>query len=535
MNDNLMKDEQIRNKPQSAHLSSAHLSSSFLVPLIFLIVFTVYYVTATPLMDDSDVPWHLATGKLLLKTHHVPTTDPWSFASNGQPWYLLSWIWDALLGATERCFGLFGVLVVVLAISASIPALIAGQLLRTRAALPAIFFTVMIASLCIMDFITARPHLGGYVMALVFYVVLHTSRSSSRLRGELEGGDPHVLNVPNHHPHLTSPASGGGKDWWLLWLPPLMLVWANMHGSFIAGFSVLGAFVIEAYATKQLVWLKRLIVILLACGVCAAINPYGLDVILGAMRSINGVAEKYNTEWLPFAFSASAGVSAWLILFILASNLRGSRAPIADKILAVGWLVGMFFAMRNGPIFIILSAPYLATCLDEATESLREVRAPSSFMLLMQRQPLMRVWLACIVIFVLFVSVAAALPHQDKIASEDRSVSDAIDYALEHYPAQRYLTDYNFGGQVIYRAGGKLNFFMDSRAGTVYSRDAMADYLEFMWQHDDWEQRLSHYGVNALMIGNQSLFAKSYANGQHQDRWQLVFAGKRANVYIGKN
>ena len=27
-------------------------------------------------MDDSDVPWHLATGKLLLQTHHLPDHRP---------------------------------------------------------------------------------------------------------------------------------------------------------------------------------------------------------------------------------------------------------------------------------------------------------------------------------------------------------------------------------------------------------------------------------------------------------------------------
>ena len=110
MNDDSINDQSIK--------TSTSIESSFIIPLTFLIVFIVYYLTATPLLDDSDVPWHLATGKLLLETHRVPTSDPWSFASNGQPWYLLSWVWDLFLGITERCFGLFGVLITVLAISA---------------------------------------------------------------------------------------------------------------------------------------------------------------------------------------------------------------------------------------------------------------------------------------------------------------------------------------------------------------------------------------------------------------------------------
>ena len=479
-------------------------NASFLSPLTFLFVFIVYYLTATPLMDDSDVPWHLATGRLLLETHRVPTTDPWSFATHSQPWYLLSWIWDLFLGITERCFGPLGVLITTLAISAALPAIIAAQLLRMRIALPAIFFTVMIASLSIMDFITARPHLGGYVMALVFYAILYRSRE------ELHYGK-------------------------LLWLPPLMLIWANMHGSFIAGFSVLGAYAIEAYAAGKKHWLKRLLLISFACALCAAINPYGPDVIFGTMKTLNGAAKQYTLEWMPFSFSASTGISAWLILFILASNMRGSRAAIADKILAVGWLIGTMFAMRNGPIFILLSAPYLATCFDEATADLREIRKPSSFMIYMERQPAKRAWLAVAIAFTLFVSAVNTLPHQNKIISEDLSVSDAIDFAIEHYPTRHYLTDFNFGGQVIYATGGKLSMFMDSRAATAYGEEAMQDYLEFLWQKDGWEEKMAKYGIDAMMIGNRSLFTKAYENGQYHDHWKLVFAGKRANIYLARN
>lgn len=475
---------------------------TWIVPLTFLITFAVYYLTALPLLDDSDVPWHLAAGRWMLAHHQIPTTDPWSFATNGEPWYLLSWIWDLVLGATEKCFGLFGVLIFVLALSAAIPALIARHLLRIGVVLPAVFFTTMIASLCIMDFITARPHLSGYLMAFIFYLILHRSR----MQGERYGR--------------------------LLLLPPLMLVWANMHGSFIAGFSVLAAYGIEAYVSKNKPWLKRLVLITLACVVMAAINPYGLDVMLGAMKTLGGSAKQYTIEWLPFAFSASTGVSAWLILFILAGNLRGSRVALADKLLATGWLIGTFFVMRNGPIFIILSATYLATCLGEATTDLREERKPSAFAKWMERQPIARVWAACIALMALGITAAYHLPHEDKILSDDMSVRDAIAFAEQKYPTHHYLTDFNFGGQVIYDSDGTLPMWMDSRAATAYGEEAMEDYLEFLWQKDGWEERLVKRGVNALMIGNTTLFAKAYDQGLHHDRWKLVFTGTRANIYL---
>jgi hypothetical protein len=475
----------------------------WIVPLVFLVNFIVFYISTQPLMDDSDVPWHLAAGRLLLETGEIPRTDPWSFASSGEPWYLLSWIWDLILGILEKTSGLYGVLIFVLSLCASIVAMMAAQLVTMRVTLSATFFIVMVAGLCILDFITARPHLGGYALAMVFYMLLYRSRD----RGNYGG---------------------------LLWLPPLMLVWANTHGSFIVGFTLLAAYIVEAFAVKNYPWLKRLIVISLACGLCSLINPYGLEVTIGALKTLNGSARQYTIEWLPFTFSASAGISTWLVLFILASNLRGSGAAIADKLLAIAWLLASMFIIRNGPLFIILSAPYLARCMDEATLDLRDRRPPSVFVTFIERQKLHHVWMACAALFALFVAGSRMLPYEQKIMSADQSVFDAIDYAKEHYGDHRFLSNFNFGGQVIYRTGGSLPFFMDSRAGTVYSEEAIQDYLHFMWLKPDWQERLAKYKINGILMYKTSSFSQAYENGQFRDKWQLVFAGRAANVYIAR-
>jgi hypothetical protein len=196
--------------------------------------------------------------------------------------------------------------------------------------------------------------------------------------------------------------------------------------------------------------------------------------------------------------------------------------------------VATLFVMRNGPIFILLSAPYLAICLDEATEGLRKTRKPSWFMDFMNRQKLRHVWIATLAIFAAMVTTAYRLPHDDKIMSDDMSTYDAIDFAAQNYPDHRFLADFNFGGQIIYREGNKLPFFMDSRAATVYGDKAMQDYIEFMWLRKGWQERLAPYNFNGLLISRSSAFAKAYENGQYRRDWKLVFAGKRANVYIAR-
>src|SRR5579871_4160781 len=106
----------------------------WVVPIIFLVAFAAFYCTAMPLLDDPDVPWHLATADLLWSTHKLPATDPWSFASAGAPWYLLSWGWDLLLGVPQWLGGAFGVFIFSTAICAGLIAFTAWRLLSLKIA-----------------------------------------------------------------------------------------------------------------------------------------------------------------------------------------------------------------------------------------------------------------------------------------------------------------------------------------------------------------------------------------------------------------
>ncbi len=454
-----------------------------------------------PLLDDPDVPWHLAAGKLMLATHKIPQTDPWSFASNGAPWYLLSWLWDVLLATIEKITGVLGVLVFTCALFATLIATLACRLTRMRIDIQAILLTIMMATLCMVEFATARPHLAGYVIILGFIHILDKSRATSR--------------------------------YGCLWLlPPLMLIWANSHGSFIAGFTILGAYGIEALARKNIAWLIRLAVISAGCVIASLINPYSADILSGAMQSIDSDLRGYIIEWQPFTFGKSIGLSVWIIIFVLASNMRNNDIPLADKILSVMWMLATLMIMRNGAIFVLVSTPYIASCLDVQTRDLREQPKPSKLISILERQRSNVLWVASLAGALLFMAYAALTPHDQRIRSEARSLEDVVAYIESHEPQRHYLSDFDFGGQIIYYAAGKIQFFMDSRSNTAYASREMKNYLSFVLLQNGWEDKIKAYGVNGIIAHNQSKFAKSYADGQFHDRWHLVFAGNLASVYI---
>ena len=47
---------------------------------------------------DPDVWWHIKVGQDILRTHHFPTVDPYSFTAAGTPWIAYEWLGEIVVG-----------------------------------------------------------------------------------------------------------------------------------------------------------------------------------------------------------------------------------------------------------------------------------------------------------------------------------------------------------------------------------------------------------------------------------------------------
>src|SRR3984957_1990676 len=57
-------------------------------------------------LADPDIGWHIRTGELMLSTHSLPRTDPFSSTMHGQAWFAWEWLYDLVLGILHRAGGL---------------------------------------------------------------------------------------------------------------------------------------------------------------------------------------------------------------------------------------------------------------------------------------------------------------------------------------------------------------------------------------------------------------------------------------------
>src|SRR6266403_1341910 len=69
---------------------------------------------------DPDVWWHIKVGQDILRTHHFPTVDPYSFTAAGTPWIAYEWLGEIVLSLMYRLGGVVALLVMLIVLGSII-------------------------------------------------------------------------------------------------------------------------------------------------------------------------------------------------------------------------------------------------------------------------------------------------------------------------------------------------------------------------------------------------------------------------------
>lgn len=206
-------DSQNRPTGEAGPFSESTLSSAIL-PRALKRVFSFPSMLATLLFGgvfvagrlfrvDPDLWWHIKVGETILKTHQWPTTDIYSFTVAGQPWLAYEWLGDIILATANRVAGLIGLELLLLIIGGSVVlALYSLATLRAGNSKAGFVAAALLSILAVLSF-SLRPQMLGYLFLILTLIALERFRQGKR-----------------------------GSIWFL---PPLMLLWVNTHGSWIVG------------------------------------------------------------------------------------------------------------------------------------------------------------------------------------------------------------------------------------------------------------------------------------------------------------
>ncbi|MGQ0810862.1 MAG: hypothetical protein ACT4OO_06515, partial [Nitrospiraceae bacterium] len=336
----------IHNPPLSPQPSVLSPQSSSFPALDALLLIVILNLVLQPLVEP-DFGWHLRTGlDLLQQGWQLPVTDPYSHTMPEWPWVEHAWLTDGVLGLIYQGLGPAGALGVI------------------------IFFGAIAAGAFLIPSVTARTSRTYKLIAvaLALWVTLPFLGARTQLITLL--GIAVVL-------WLAKRARAG----WItgLWaMPPLFLIWANVHGGFMAGLFVLGLLLAGSVAMRLVLtrwpsiahrlhepimtWSEiRLLAIVTAVSALVTLaNPYGWRLHAEIYDSLtNQFMIETLHEWQPVSLRNWAGRAyalylAGLILVMLCCYRR---------VEPVRWTICLVFLglslrhWRNVLFFVLVSLP----------------------------------------------------------------------------------------------------------------------------------------------------------------------------------
>jgi hypothetical protein len=385
-------------------------------------VYAVMLACGDRLLNDSDTYWQISVGQWILDHATFPRTDIYSFTKTGEPWTSSSWLAQVLLAGSYDLAGWAGPVVLASASIALTFALLTWILGRRIPAPYAIVVTLAALVLSMPHFL-ARPH----VLVLPVMLAWAYGLMSASERGE----------APS------------------FWLLPLIALWANLHGGFIFGLVLAGAFAIDALwnadAARQRPLARRWAVFgACALAACCA-TPYGWGSILASCRILDlGGLLHLISEWSPPDFTSLGAFEMSILVLIAAALYSGVKLSPPRIALVLGLLHMALSHFRNLEIFALL-LPLVALAPVAAQFALQPARFAST------TAPLA----SAALLAVMLGAATWALAAKSTFSPPEAQSPAAAMAALQALHPKRVLNDLAFGGYMISR---KMPVFIDGRA-----------------------------------------------------------------------
>jgi len=169
--------------------------------------------------SDPDMYWHLASGRWMLDHHEILWSDVFSTTIAGRPYALGEWLGEVVL-ALAFAAGSWPGLVLLRSVLVAVAAFCAARLSRRGgASVAAAALVLAIGFVATRSRWTDRPALFTFVLFPLVLELLFAARAGSRRA--------------------------------LLVIPPILLLWANLHGGYVVGLALVGAFAAEALLVRR--------------------------------------------------------------------------------------------------------------------------------------------------------------------------------------------------------------------------------------------------------------------------------------------
>ena len=481
--------------------------------LLLLVFFSAVVITFARPVKDVDLFWHLKTGEWIWQHKALPDKDPFSFTVNPytyKDYYRTSvilrsyWLSQLIIYGFYSALGFQGIILFRCIVFCLLFLFL--YLWMRKKEIPVSFALLFLYPVLVFAafYSGERPNQITYVMSVLLLFVLDRYRGTK----------------------------------WLFMVPFLMFVWLQMHGGFILGGLIIGAYLLKdvydfIVRRKRDSYLKKELIVLSASLLVAFLNPPAIHTIFTIFESSGSMLLKTTSENLsPFAYY-KIGIylpAAVIVISLIVNAVFFRRYPFQIKLILLAVFAFSLTAIRYIPFLVFFSVPFAAG------------RIYLLFKRYFDKKAVVTITSCAVLLVFAFVSVnnykyTAGRGH----LVINKFPDDAVNFIKTAGIRGRMFDYYDWGGYLIFRLFPGKKVFIDPR-GLVLSVDivynmVMGGSLDRTYGNvPQWKGVLDSYNINFIIVppyylttGRIVLLIKRLVD---DPGWKLIFVGNKSPALI---
>jgi len=471
-----------------------------------VLILGLFLMTLRPIADP-DFWWHLRTGQLILQTHAIPHTDPFSYTMVGKPWITHEWLSEIIIYVLFRLGG-YGLLIFT--------------------------FSIFITAAFLLTYLRSAPRIRPYVAGFVLLLGAVATAPTWGVRPQMIS-----LLLASLFLFLLDRYIKKGNLYFLVPLPFIMLAWVNLHAGYFLGLVLIVIYItgglvelllsgfIKIEQTLHATSLKSILTLCITLGVCILLtlaNPNGVLIIIYPFQTLTSSSmQQFIQEWFsPDFHQLMWQPLAWLILALIGAGMVSKKSISATNILlTIGFGYAALISMRNIPFFALAAIPVLS----DQVGSLINIHTSGYVPGKLYRFLVLFLLAGILLITCLrFIQVVQEQPRTEL----ENFPKTAVDWLQNNAPAGNLFNSYNWGGYLIWRLYPQVRVYIDGRAD-VYGDAFIFDYLSISNAEPGWEGKLNGQDIKTVLVESNAPLADAL---RQSPDWHITFSDKLSTIFV---
>ena len=486
---------------------------------MFFIIIAVITLLGNDSMLNSNVLPHIKAGSWMVENGKILSNDIFSYTMDGAKWINGNWLMQLIYGFLLKYFGLRGIVSFTAIIIALPFSLIFAYLGKTRANIYVSFLFVYIGCYVSMSQWVIIPFTINFLIITLFFII-----------------------IDSYYRY------GGNKIYSLI---ILQILWQNLNSDFVFGYFILGIYIIGVILNSLLyentlndidkTERKRRVKIMIYVfgGLLLSIlaNPYGYKLISHTIYLYRDIFKFRLGEWRSANFHDFAKIFNYFFIFTLGilAFLKKKRVKMEYLLTILFWQYMFFFAQRHIAIYIIMVIITVPNMIDLEffkfkwlKKIIEKIENSSENGLNNRNYYISPVFIVVIVVSLFMLNSEIEKRYKTEVWKKPL---EGIEYLREYKILGKGIQEEMYGNLLIWEYP-EMKVFIDNRTN-LYSIDIMNDYGKIFDLGYGWEEQITKYDPNWIMMRSFTPLRKIYDN--LKDNWVMVYDDTYTVIYLKKD